>query len=556
MVSVFRKLKRVKNVLFTKQVLFVLLLSLLGLLFVELQFILGILRTPTNTVYLGSVHYPPDYFGYLSFIAQGKDHLFSSRILYTSENLPFTFFRWQFVLLGKLFSVFPIHTGFIYQIAVIVTTILFFLSAYWLLSLLFTDVKKRILAFFFFLSANAWPSVALTSYGFSFGYHTYWYNNGNFFVRFGSTPHHLLGSLLLTLGLALMISWIKKEKLSRSNYVMYGLSGLFLGFNLTSISPMQWVLLFITAGASAFFILLKKLYQKEFHKKIILTIFYPFITFVVGGIPIFLYLEKIYGMFPYNSANAWEANQLIHFSVLDFFYANGLMFVFALIGLGLFFFQKKWTKERLVLLIFLMICLWFFSGSATYYMHVTNIRFWPQALYVFLGALASEGLILISRLYKKDRDFLIFLILLLYICTLIPSYILQIKERIGYEPTNLYTYLPKDIYDSFMQTSLTVPRPSVFILDWPLNYIFPALTGHISYVGDPISHMTIDAQKKNEKLSLFLRGVLSEDEAYAFVRDNNIHYIYRYRYLGVPAYSFIQADQSNPGASIQLYRIQ
>ena len=76
---------------------------LLSVILVSVNYLSGLLATPPNAVYLGTVHWPGDYFYYLSQFAQGRYSWFYSYDLYTGD-FPFkTLVGWVNVFLGRIF---------------------------------------------------------------------------------------------------------------------------------------------------------------------------------------------------------------------------------------------------------------------------------------------------------------------------------------------------------------------------------------------------------------------------------------------------------------------
>lgn len=240
----------------------ILLIGLSVLLLTQLQYIFGLLNTPKDHVYLGTVHYPPDYFNYLSWIIQGEEHLLSSTLLYTGEDIGYNLSRWQFVLAGRFFSTLGIGVIETYQIMVVLGRIAFLAAGYLLISKIFPNsYSKRLLAFLFFASSTGWPIVSFNQQGIHLGYHWYWFNTGNFYARFGNTPHHLLSNTILAVGLATVINLFNKSaefSYQRARYqhfrlseqyfqlrrlrlrlISFALIGLFLG----STNPVEWGLM-------------------------------------------------------------------------------------------------------------------------------------------------------------------------------------------------------------------------------------------------------------------------------------------------------------------------
>src|SRR3989338_10194393 len=99
----------------------VVLLFIAGFIFFnELQFILNLLRTPEGKIYLGTVHSAPDYFYYLSQMAQGRFNPIFSTLNYTSEKMPYILVGWERVLSGFVFLHLGINVILAYQLSLII----------------------------------------------------------------------------------------------------------------------------------------------------------------------------------------------------------------------------------------------------------------------------------------------------------------------------------------------------------------------------------------------------------------------------------------------------
>src|SRR3990167_4479799 len=85
------------------EVFIVSIIILLALILNSLTYIAGVLATPANAVYLGTVHWPGDYFYYLSQFAQGRYSWFFSYDLYSRDFPVKTLGGWVNVFLGRLF---------------------------------------------------------------------------------------------------------------------------------------------------------------------------------------------------------------------------------------------------------------------------------------------------------------------------------------------------------------------------------------------------------------------------------------------------------------------
>ena len=104
----------------------------------SLPFIAGVLATPSGSVFLGTVHWPGDYFYYLSQFAQGRNNWFTSYDLYTNDFPQKTFVGWVNVFLGHIFSLMGVDHLAAYQLSIVIFTIAFLFVSYLLIREIYT----------------------------------------------------------------------------------------------------------------------------------------------------------------------------------------------------------------------------------------------------------------------------------------------------------------------------------------------------------------------------------------------------------------------------------
>ncbi|MBI3955214.1 hypothetical protein HY338_02115 [Candidatus Gottesmanbacteria bacterium] len=533
-----------------KKRLLILLIGLISFSMLEFQYIHYLINTPKDSIYLGTVHFPPDYFSYLSYIVQGKDHLLSSTALYTSEKTPLVLVRWQFVLIGKLLSIFPLNTGQMYQIAVVIFTISFMAAGYILISLLLKKYEEKILAFLFFVSSTAWPIFQMNNGKLNFSYHYYWFNTGDFFTRFGPTPNHLLGSALLTCGFILILHWCRRiQARLKIPHFIYNSSFALIALTLASLSPMHWILFLGSITGLLIIIACRALIIEKIPFWHILNYFQPVLFTLIGGLSATLYLLSVYKTFPYNIGNSWEAIQQVFMDFPNLFYGSGIVILFAVIGCYSYFRHNFFNPEKLATLFFISISLAFFFTDLPWKLGTSNVRYWPEGIYVFIAVLASHGVFFLAGMAKRARYLVLIILILLYLSTTVPTFIAGIKERSNIIITNSF-YLPKTIYDVYGYASRTIKRPSIFLLPWPYDYTFPAFTGQKSFTGHPLSHMTINADKKYALSAQFFSAALDEKKAREILIQNGIQYILSPDRSSIEKYNFLKKLYSRGEAAV------
>jgi hypothetical protein len=584
---------------------------------IELQYILGSLRTPSGMLYLGTVHWPSDYFYYLSQFIQGKTHWLSSTILYTSEKLSPVFIGWQAVLSGKILMFVGLNVIQSYQVAVgIYLTVFVFISYLVIREIFPADRYKRIIALFFFISSTSLFNIIHTpGGGTDFSYVTFWYNLGISLARFGPTPHHLIAYSLGAAGFLFTARWFKKKKHSLIDIIIFGIVGLLLA----SISPVHWGLLVLTAGMMGVMTILfrfrtrvlsrvslsvsapptevgvraagspstratRSLFTAEF--SLLFSFLQPVFIIFVSGLPAALYAKYVFSIPPYSYSQAWEASQQISLTFLDLVRGSGLIIVFG--AIGIYPFVKKLSPARLFAVIFLLLCLFFYMTGIPSLLHLTNVRFWPSTVYIVWAVLSAEGVFWLGDVIKRvlsrvslsvsapepgsvraagspstratrfsldnasRHPFLTSFLLLIYIASLIPSYIPLYRDVLDSHVNDLYYYIPKETYTVFKEAEKVSKPDSIFLAAWPFDEIFPALTGRKSLFGYYL--LTIDYDAKQRDGFGLIDGKVTADEARKIVSKYKISYIMVYpTNKFIPALPFVKKIYGNN--SLSLYRV-
>ncbi len=106
---------------------------------------------------------------------------------------------------------------------------------------------------------------------------------------------------------------------------------------------------------------------------------------------------------------------------------------------------------------------------------------------------------------------------------LIPNHVKTLQLSSSFNPGNAYYYLPAEAYE-FLQKSGRIGKPDeTFLVTWPYNEVFPALTGKRSYHGHPL--ITIKSTEKDALAIAILNGSVTSEATRAFYADNDIAYL-------------------------------
>jgi len=502
----------------------------------SLNFIVGTLSTPKNSVFLGTTHWPGDYFYYLSQFAQGKESWFGGYDLYTSDFRQKTYVGWVNVFIGRVFHLFGVNQFWAYQISTVVFTLLFLWLSYLLLKeIIDKDKGKRTVAFALFNFANTWPTGA-----------DYWFNNGIPFVRLVGVPHQMLGKAMLVAALLLFIKWVK----GRRKVWMLLATGL-VSIILVSVEPVHWILVIITFIISYLLISISLLAQRNRGKKerpggdflVSLTLgiaggprlsyfIIPGLLFFLFGFPMFMYLKKLFSFPPYSQLAAWEATQQQYVGVWHFLASNGPVALLAVLGIIFLIKNDNFGMPGgrvmlsrgggyLLMLVFTILTVFLFFSPIPKMINIVNVRFLPAVTSIFFAALATEA---IDKLPKKRLILGLIFVLLLFP---LPS---QIKKRITFDANNAYFFLPQSVMVAFDNAEKISNPHDTFLVIWPFNVTFPGITGRRVYEGHHL--LTIDAARKDELEWKFFDGQMSNAQMHDFLAKERIDFIISYSWTG------------------------
>lgn len=433
--------------------------------------VIGWLRTPPGMVFLGTVHHPADYFYYLSQFAQGQYRWITSVDLYTSEVLKPSFIGWSNVLMGHLIP--PIIA---YHTSVLILTVILLFAAYKLFG------SK--VALYLFVLFHAFPIIrdGQPSYG------DYWNNFATPFVRMGSVPHQLLLNIA---AMILVYSVMKKRP------IFIGISG----FVLASLQPVLWMLILGVTG--------------------MLSIRRSLIILTSGILPI-LYLTKLFDTQPFLQLKLWEAAQHNYFDAKGFILATGPIFLIAIIALPAYLSSQSFQKRFFVYFAALSLAL--FLSPIPAMLGFAQVRFMSTLTILCLSIIAA------NLLQKNTKILYVTLIILTII--LLPNHLTSIRLATAFTPDNAYYYLSRGDYN-LLQTAARVSTPNdTFLVLWPYNVVFPALTGRKTYTGHPL--LTINAKSKDETVHRFFSNNLTSHEATNILSTNHITYVIAYTWTEFP----------------------
>ncbi|MCL4339418.1 hypothetical protein M1271_07075 [Patescibacteria group bacterium] len=521
-----------------------------------LPLIVGMINTPKGSQFLGTVHWPPDYFYYLSQFFQGKGNWFASYDLFTGDFISKTFVGWVNVFLGHVFSLLGIGSVAAYQISIVIFAVILLIASYLLIREIFPgSASKRVAAFLFFVTSNAFPKIVESGGKLTFSYFDYWYNTGLPFNRLGGVPHHFIARAGITLAILLAVWWWKrlgKYRFDKKSISKYIIAFLLSGFILASVEPVQWGITVGVLGIVAFLIFVMpnlflhpdktmKETLKEIPKRVqddtsvSLTdtlasvwggksFFLPSVLLLIGGLPMAVYLKRTFSTLPFIQLALWENSQQLHISFMTYILANGSVVAVAI--LGVVFFVRKMDLARLTAFVFTFVTIFLFFSPIPALVSVVNVRFLPATTTLFLSCMATAGIFTVASRFSEAKNIVFLLLTLSIIIIMLPTYYIQLQDRVKVDPAFGLIYLPQKVLVSYQKAQVISTPSDTFMAVYPFNLSLPAIAGRRVFEGHEL--LTINDGKKMGEANDFFAGKITSEKMDSFLHKNNIHYLFIY----------------------------
>lgn len=512
-----------------RTILLVSLLSFVLALGNSLFFILGVIRTPPGTVFLGTTHYWEDYFLYLNHFFQGAEGNWLVVNRYTSEVTAPSFIYWSNLILGKIGGLLQLTPIVSYSLSVILLSFGSLVISYLTLKKIFPMDSLRAFSGFFIGAAatsminHIWVDGKPMWYPFQL-----WRTPHYAFDRLGGAPHQMLQTLLF---LSMTILYFHKKSAKPKVVALLSL----LTIALTTLNPIQAVIFIGAAWACTLAI---PTMRKTHIPHLFLISIFAFSSFLVTN--------SVLSTLPHVQSKLWEAAQQTT-TTLPF-----LLLSVGPVSLLFFFGLLPSLRQKHPILLFGIILVLgtyvlFLSGIPKL-LGISNVRVIFPALYPFIGAVGANGIFSL-----KSKHWVI-LCLVLFLLLSMPTMRVELEERLAPlgHTSDILVYLPKNIYQGFTELSklpfdaVTLGNPASHI-----DVLIPPLSGHTTYSGHPLA--TINNDTKREDAQQFF--LLQKSDASLWLKRNNIRFVIVTSYDGdkevfMKTYPFLLPLWANPDMAI------
>ncbi len=477
-------------------------------------FVYGSLHTPSGAVFLGTVHYPPDYLYYLSHITQGREHLLFTTFLTTTEPMPNLFISFVYVFLGKIGYMLHISPIYMYQIGLVLFGSLYMYAAYTIIKFFYpTKLTNRILTFLLFMFSNTLPRIVFENGQRILAPYFSWYNYGEPFLRFESIPHHLLIFASIFMMVSCYLHY-QREKGLKQKILLVAIA-VISAISLGIMNPVQWMLLVGTLGLFSL--------VKDFRSLSLQTVtkYLPLLVFTIIGAVCVFYLKFVLNREPFTSAYIWEAAQsptLYWDQILQYY---GSVFILALVGMP--FFLRSKNESRLLVSWITLAGLLLFFVPFTKKLPVLTFRYLSPLNVLLYAAAATQALDTIPKLFKKLEPLIKSVSFTILFFLLVPLFFIHLGYKLAMPTTDISFYVPQSIYRTFQKAADYSTLDDIFLVYWPYEKVFPTIAGRKEFFTSKF--LTVDFDTKNQNAYKFLVSQMTESEKKDFLKKNKITYI-------------------------------
>jgi len=577
--------------IFSSNIFFFLLFSLIALSLAYTPSIYHFLITPSNRVYTGTVFFSDDYAVYTSVIQQGIDGRLTVVNKYTSEPHEPSLLRFNYLLLGKIGGTLGLSSIMTYHFSRLALGVIFLLLCLYLI-LNFVPKNLQRLSFLFILFSYSWPKFDLTN-------PVFWlkiqpvYLEPSPVVRFATQPHFQIGAIYSIIAILFFLNLLAPPKsreilLSRTKWDEGGrnlgdsgnlrrliLSSLFLvlSFFAALTDPAQVLVIHFALFLFIFYLALRNLIKKvpiQSLTKIFITLFLT----ISSSLPSYFYLRHIFSQEPWvHIFPPFESMQIFPQTFPDFFLSFGPVALFA--AIGLFFFLGNLTLNQIrpirpirPIINFdnlILICIsWVFSTIILIFflanpLQINRLRFFHAPLFIPLAILAAYGISCLSMfITKRSREFsrvltasCLFIILGLSAPLTFSSFMEQVKFLS--ETDSALIYPPKTHVEAYNFLKQNTNRNDIVVCLYESCNQIPYFSGNTVFLGNITE--TLNEGQKSQLASKIFSGTIQGENLKIILTQNRIKYLFvgyqeAFWQTDFDKYPFLSKVYQNPGVSI------
>ncbi|KKU83563.1 hypothetical protein A2973_03775 [Candidatus Gottesmanbacteria bacterium RIFCSPLOWO2_01_FULL_49_10] len=487
----------------------------------QLPFFYGVLNKSSDMVYLGTVHYYEDYFFYINHFFQGAHGAWLTVNRYTSEPTNPSIIYWFNILLGKIGGAISLSPILTYNIAVILLSVIALTLTFYLISTILPDSTMALSAFIYAtFSTSVLNSVTLGNGQRGWWPVELWKTPHFLFDRLSSVPHQIMQTILFSLAMLFIFTKPSHHHMNR----VYTIGSVISVGLLATINPMIAIILVALLWPAHIATIMTN------RSRIASGQWIKLISVTTVAIILFLFMNHELSQPAHSFSKYWDSMQQTQSTLPFLILSIGPIVPFAVIGV----ISKFKTLDALGWFGLLLIvgCYSIFLSPIPKYLGVANVRILFPGMYVFWGVYAAHGSLAIARFVGKylpvKPQRMIIVCLVVFMVIVSPTAVWETARKISSKDQTMspLVYLPRDMYDGFVSLSTLLPYDDIVIANHTthMDLFVPALSGHTSYSGHPLT--TIQADRKNQEIMKIFSLVQNPEDTKTWLGQNHIRYIF------------------------------
>ena len=498
----------------SKEIKFVLLVSLILIVITSIPFIYGYLIKGSSFYNGLHVFSPADGSVYYSFIWQVKDgHYLMSDLFSNEVNSPNLFnpFWLGAGLVARIFNFSPFITFFLLRLILIP---LFLFVLYKIISFFLNQFEERLRKFAFLYSIFAtgvsaivfffWPKLLRGGWPIDL-----WVpESSNFLIIFNS-PHFIASITLILLTFYYLFLALEEKKIRLS--LMAGL----LALVLFSFHPFFVTTIYAVSFVYVIFLNIK-------NKKFDLAIFKNYFIFVLVSLPSVLYYLYLLSANISLKIKAWQ-NTCYTPGGISFFISYGLGLFFAIFAIVYLLNKKNLTNKNLFLIIWFVVSIILIYGPFNFQRRLTEGFQVPLTILSFMGLIAVYNFLKIR--WPGLKNFMSWGLLVPFVFLFCLSNVIIYAFDFKYlatKPDNIF--INQDIKNAAEWYRSQTSIKETILASAEVGNIIPGLVGRRVFIGHGVE--TINFNNKGQQMLWFFKTNTDDLAKKEFLQNNHLDYIF------------------------------
>lgn len=458
-----------------------------------------------------------DYHAYLSKITLGQHGYLMYRNPNTTENIPPLPYYFYYLFFGWITAPFHLWPPYVYHIAKLVAEIGFVCALYYLARVILKKPLEAGLATVIALTTTTLPQLFYNQ-TVRFSFMPWWVEHLSATGRLDNRPHYAVSGAFLAFSIAMYFRYRKTHALGFliGSSISGALSALMVP---QAVVPFIFIIGLVTAIQTVSLL---------YHRARLARITFLWIIFGILTLPTlgtiwmiqqYATTDIVWSFYRDFEPQFWNKDPYfgyhMYVTFLPLIIPSIVTWIYAIRQRSIEFISLMgWTVLPLLMYPFLDALM------------ISKFRLLHSAIQIPLAITATYAIVVILPKYIPKVLLIIFTILyILYSFLMIGVWGATMWNEAAREsPWYSHIYQPADYMDTIREVKKRLPPDTHILAGDVLSNIIPSFHPVISYTG--YYYLTYKYDEKMWRVNAFYSGLMTLEEAYAFLRENNIMYVF------------------------------